>query len=225
MDAWLAIAARSFNRVREALRQHRCSERIVSLGEALSVIESALQLEESLLFFQMMRDILSAGSVNAGLPDIPSMPSKPAIGSCSAAEEYYLEIAHGRVRRGGEANILTSDNGQPVLVEKTGLGESHSAISVCPTVMNGVRLPAGSLFALERTQLEEPTRTPNGNRLPWSVIVQARFLRLTTLAVTPPHRQRAFSRQLEAQVTADMFSPLTSNIEQLRQFAIGELGA
>ena len=43
--------------------------------------------------------------------------------------------------------------------------------------------------------------------------------RLTTLSVDPAHRARAFSRQLEAQLQAGMFSPLSTTLEQLRAFA------
>lgn len=53
------------------------------------------------------------------------MREKPEIGSCSQAEEFFLEIAHGRVRRGGKVNLFVDGDGRPLLVEKMALGESH----------------------------------------------------------------------------------------------------
>lgn len=58
-----------------------------------------------------------------------------------------------------------------------------------------------------------------GHAMPLEAIVQARFLRLTTLAVSPKVRPRAFSAQLESQVRGDMLSPLTTTIEDLHMFA------
>ena len=81
--------------------------------------------------------------------DVPGMPVKPEIGSCSQAEEFFLEIAHGRVRRGGRVNVIVAANGEPLMLEKMNLGESHSAIVIAPIRIHGVGIPPGSLCALD----------------------------------------------------------------------------
>ncbi len=207
--------------VRQMLASHRAFGRIERIGPRIAAIAGELEREESRLVLGLLRDLLDACAVvdvDAG-PSLVSMEEKPGIGSCSAAEEYFLEIAHGRVRRVGEANVLVDEAGDPVLVEKMGLGESHSAMSVRVLCMNGVRLPPGSLFALERGEPDAVRRHTSGAVLPLGCVQRARFLRLTTLAVEPAVRARAFGRQLESQVQAGMFSPLTTTISNLREFA------
>jgi hypothetical protein len=46
-----------------------------------------------------------------------------------------------------------------------------------------------------------------------------RFLRLTTLAVSPENRERAFSAHFQSQVDAGLFAPGDTTIEQLRVVA------
>jgi N-acetylglutamate synthase-like GNAT family acetyltransferase len=62
-----------------------------------------------------------------------------------------------------------------------------------------------------------------GHAMALETIVQARFLRLTSLAVSPQVRQRAFSAQLDAQIRGDMLSPRTTTIEDLQTFASARL--
>lgn len=205
--------------VRAQVSGLRAAPRLLGLQDSLAAIATQLRCEESQLILGLIRDLLGCVADDDATPALPSMPEKPAIGSCSAAEEYFLEIAHGRVRRGGEANVFVDGAGRPVLVEKVGLGESHSALSVQALRMNGVRLPPGSLFALERADPADARRHPQGAVLPLGAVRRARFLRLTTLSVDPAHRARAFSCQLEAQLQAGMFSPLSTTLEQLRAFA------
>ncbi len=188
------------------------------LPQRLSDIEKATEREENRLLARLIGDILAPTGSTA--PAIPAMPEKPEIGSCSQAEEFFLEIAHGRIRRGGKVNIFKDDSGKPVLVEKMALGESHSAMAVAPVSICGVTLPPGSLFALQYPEDVAGARAiACGHAMPLEAIVQARFLRLTTLAVSPKVRPRAFSAQLESQVRGDMLSPLTTTIEDLHMFA------
>ena len=46
-------------------------------------------------------------------------------------------------------NIFKDVNGDAVLLKKIGMGENHSAISLKEIIINGVRIPAGSLVALQ----------------------------------------------------------------------------
>jgi len=99
------------------------------------------------------------------------------------------------------------------------LGESHSAVVLEPVELNGVTLPPGALCALSHADDPPARTTSNGRSLPLAAIAQARFLRLTTLAVEPAIRARAFSAQLEAQVRGRMLSPTTTTLAELRGFA------
>lgn len=193
------------------------------LQQLLTAIRHGPLLEESRLFLDLLQQVLD-GRGDRG-PALPPMPEKPQIGSCSQAEQYFLEIAYERIRRGGSVNTLVQASGEPVLLEKVGLGESHSAIVVTPVHLNGVVLPPGSLCALRYSE-DTPAgrRSRHGCVITLESLLEVRFLRLTTLAVSPESRLRAFRFQLEAQVRANMFSPGVANINQLRRFAEKELG-
>ncbi len=200
---------------------------LTTLPARLADIETRMQREESRLLLRLMRSIIDPGVPASGepcAPDIPAMLEKPEIGSCSQAEEFFLEIAHGRIRRGGRVNLFVDDDGRALLVEKIGLGESHSAMAVAPVSICGVVLPPGALFALAYPDDATPLRAlACGHAMRVDTIVQARFLRLTSLAVSPQVRQRAFSAQLDAQIRGDMLSPRTTTIEDLQAFASAQL--
>jgi hypothetical protein len=197
-------------------------ETLAALPARLVGIEAGMQREESRLLLQLIRGIVEPAT--PGGPDIPAMPEKPEIGSCSQAEEFFLEIAHGRIRRGGRVNIFVDDHDRPLLVEKMGLGESHSAMAVAPVSVCGVTLPPGALFALAYSEHTPRSRAlACGHAIALDAIEQARFLRLTTLAVPPEVRQSAFSAQFDAQIRSDMLSPRTTTIEDLRGFATARL--
>ena len=200
------------------------ARRLAALPGVLSEVASGLAREESRLILALMRQILAPDPLD--VPSMPAMPDKPEIGSCSQAEEFFLEIAHGRVRRGGRVNLFVDAAGRPLLVEKMALGESHSAMAVAPVAVSGVALPPGALFALHYP--EDAPRigsTDVGQVYPLGAVAQARFLRLTTLAVPPKVRPRAFSTQFETQVRGDMLSPATTTIEDLHRFAAACLAA
>ncbi|MBA8889482.1 hypothetical protein FHW12_003728 [Dokdonella fugitiva] len=191
-----------------------------SLGPRLRAAAGGLERTESRLFAAMLRQVIErdATSIDAVAP----MPCKPEIGSCSQAEEFFLELAHGRVRRGGSVNVVVGRAGIPVMIEKMNLGESHSAIVLESIALAGVDLPPGSLCALAHVAGASGAPTANGMRLPLDAIASARFLRLTTLAVAPVDRQRAFSAQFEAQLRSRMLSPASTTLDDLRAFAHGE---
>ena len=186
------------------------------------LVSQKLRLSESRLFVALLLGVLLRDARR--IPSVKGMPLKPEIGSCSQAEEFFLEIAHSRVRRGGQVNVVVDKSGRPVLLEKINLGESHSAVVVSPIRIFGVTIPAGGLCALRYTQEMSPqVNSPHGYVLPLSDIAEARFLRLTTLAVPPEDRARAFSQQLSAQIQSQMLSPTTTTIEQLLEFSLNEL--
>lgn len=199
--------------------------KLAALPVRLAEIETHMQREESRLLLRLIRGITEpAIPCDPHVPNITEMPEKPEIGSCSQAEEFFLEIAHGRVRRGGRVNVFVDTDDRPLLVEKIGLGESHSAMAVASVSICGVALPPGALFALSYPEDAACSRAiACGHVMTLDTIVQARFLRLTSLTVSPEVRQRAFSAQLDAQVRGDMLSPRTTTIEDLHAFASAQL--
>ncbi|WP_257387977.1 hypothetical protein, partial [Tahibacter caeni] len=193
-----------------------------ALRPRVAAIRAQLAFEESRLFVDLLSDLLGGSERRATA--LPAMRKKPNIGSCSQAEEYFLEIAQARIRRGGAVNTVVDDDGRPLLLEKVGLGESHSALVVEPLLINAVWIPRGALCALRYIDPLPPSRaTRNGLCFPYQALAEVRFLRLTTLAVTPEARERAFGPQLRAQVRSNMLSPLTCTLEQLRRFAEAQL--
>lgn len=189
-----------------------------TLGPRLSAIHAEQTSSGASMLCAIIRDLLGPG-VEARIV-LPEMALKPKIGSCSMAEEYFLEIAHGRVRRGGRVNVFVDASSRPVLIEKIGLGESHSALSLVEIAINGVRLPPGSLLAIDHVPVAPtPPEHAHGGLLPADRIARARFLRLTTLCVPPPERRSCFTTQVDLQLRANMLSPLTTTLDDLRGFA------
>lgn len=196
--------------------------RLRRLPAQLRAIRAGLARQESQLLAGLIEHVLSGAGPAA--PELRGMPEKADIGSCSQAEEFFLEIAHARVRRHGAVNVFHGAAGEPLIVEKIQLGESHSGMVVSPVRINGVLIPPGSLCALRYPDPPACGRkTRHGMAYPFALLAEARFLRLTTLAVPPEIRQRAFSVQIDAQLRSDFFSPLGTTIEQLRAFAESEL--
>lgn len=216
-DGW-----RNLDQAPEDVLDRVSGERLrTALRELVPLVRSIggrVSLPESRLLMTLIEHLLTRRAPAA--PDVPGMVEKPNIGSCSQAEEFFLEIAHGRVRRGGSVNVIVAGNGDPVMVEKMNLGESHSAFVVAPIRINGVWVPPGGLCALEHSaDGEEGVPTANGLMLPLSNVSRARFLRLTTLTLPPRERQRAFSAQVDAQIRSRMLSPTTTTLEELQGFA------
>lgn len=203
--------------IRADLADLPCVTNLIALPEKLRNISASLQLEESRLVMGLITDLLSSGCELSSHLDY--MAVKPEIGSCSQAEEFFLEIAHGKIRRGGYVNLLVDAQRRPLLVEKMQLGESHSALIIEPLAIGGVSIPPGGLAALSHHQPEADDKNDKVRILSIDTIKEARFLRLTTLAVTPEHRQRAFSSQFKRQLDGNMLSPASTTLDDMRHFA------
>jgi hypothetical protein len=215
-EGWRRYAGAHDPRERELFRP-QC-EQLDRLRDALSEIAPTAPTAGSRMLLQLMAGIFHGS--DGGAVRLPPMPVKPEIGSCSQAEEFFLEIAHGKIRRGGSVNVIVDRSGRPVLLEKMNLGESHSAISLRTLELNRVELPPGSLFALTHAATaEDAPRCNAGRHLGIPDLQAARFLRLTTLAVPPAIRKETFTAQVESQVRSTMLSPLSTTLEHLASFA------
>ncbi len=183
-------------------------------------MRSRVLLEESRLIASIVCDLLFPRS-HDGLCELRTYPEKLPIGTCPLAEKYFLELADGFVRRNGQMNVIVSSEGEPLMLEKLSLGDDHSCISVTEVVLNGVRLPAGSLLGAhyEGDASLRPNRTIVGQVIPLDHVTGFRFLRFTTLAVSPENRRRAFTRHFDAQVEGGLFAPGSVTIADLKRVA------
>ncbi|HEX6241130.1 MAG TPA: hypothetical protein VFZ61_09570 [Polyangiales bacterium] len=203
-------------------RSHEDAE---TLQRALRALIPLLEREESRTLAAIMADLVLPIPEASTPQELPPYFGELKVGTCPLAEKYFLEISEGFVRRKGRVNILVSERGEPLLVEKLNLGDNHSCISLTELVMNGVRLPAGCLFAVQREEGVElrPARTLPGDVIPIQRCTGFRFLRLTTLAVSPQHRARAFTSHFQSQVSAGLYAPDQVTIEQVRRVAEAQL--
>ncbi len=184
--------------------------------------------EESKLLLQMIADIiLPKNPAATGLVELPALTEKPKVGSCPMAENFFLKIAHGRILRKGAINIIVDQDKQPLLLEKLNMGDDHSCISLKPLLMNGVCLPAGSLFSVNYDASVIQNKTENQNLpgfvIPYSEIPGFWYLRLTTLAVSPENRARTFSTHFQQQIANGLFSPETTLLQQLADIASAQI--
>ncbi|WDZ52382.1 hypothetical protein LF296_06305 [Acinetobacter vivianii] len=189
----------------------------------LRSIHQYAELEESILICQLLADIiLPQTAQDFGMIECQALLEKPKVGSCPMAEKFFLRIAHHRLLRQGEINIFVDEHDQPIMMEKLNMGDNHSCISLVPLMMNGVRLPAGSLFSAhyEIEQLEKhKNKQYKGYVIPIAEMSGFWFLRLTTLAVSPQHRARAFGYHFKQQVDNGLFRPDSTELSQLMDIA------
>lgn len=203
-------------------------EKELRLQKSLRQIQQHANLEESQLICSFIEDvILPKSPIENQIVEVQALVDKPKVGSCPMAENFFLKIAHRRVLRNGEINIFVDEHGQPIFMEKLNMGDNHSCISLKPVLMNGVRIPAGSLFSVsyDAEQLVEKrqNREFKGFVIPYQAISGWWFLRLTTLAVSPQNRKRAFSTHFQQQVDNGLYSPGTTELQQLIDVAIAQL--
>lgn len=198
------------------------------LQQSLRQIQQHANLEESQLICALIEDvILPKSAMENQIVEVHALADKPKVGSCPMAENFFLKIAHRRVLRSGEINIFVDEQGQPLFMEKLNMGDNHSCISLKPVLMNGVRIPAGSLFSVnydaEQIVEKRENREFKGFVIPYQAISGWWFLRLTTLAVSPQNRKRAFSTHFQQQVDNGLYSPGTTELQQLIDVAIAQL--
>lgn len=210
----------------EWVRGGGLSAGVMPLHELVLSIRDALEREESRLLASLIADLVLPATVTPGVEELPAFFGEIKVGTCPLTEKYFLEVGDGLVRRKGRINVLVSATGAPLLVEKLGLGDNHSCISVSELIINGVRCPPGSLFGVEAAPeglALRPNRTLPGSVIPVARCTGFRFLRFATLAVSPEHRQRAFTTHFQSQLDAGLFAPGNTTVAQLRRVAEAQL--
>lgn len=186
------------------------------LDRGLGEIKGSLQLEESKLVAGMITDIVkpkTAEDAGDSVAPLPSVTEQMRIGTCTTAESYFLSYLNNPANLGGgpfgEFNIILGDDGTPLMIEKMGYGEDHSSLTLKPVLINGVELPAGSLLGIDRTNdvARQSLVDGTGNLINASDCRGFQFLRLTTLAVSPANRERAFGSHFKFQEEAAKVMP------------------
>ena len=198
------------------------------LQQALRDIHTHVEREESKIICQMLADVvLPHTPEESQLIEIKALVEKPKVGSCPMAENFFLKIAHGSVLRQGQINIIVDENEQPLLMEKINMGDNHSCISLQTLLVNGIRIPAGSLFSvdydIEQMTNKRPNKQFKGFVIPYTEFPGFWFLRLTTLAISPENRKRAFTTHYDQQVANGLFSPGTTKLSQLIDVAKAQI--
>lgn len=195
----------------------------VQFQQKLRQIRQYATLEESFLIIDFIEDlVLPEQGEYLGLVNVGNIEEKPKVGSCPMAENFFLKIAHGKILRQGKINIFVDQQNQPLIMEKIKMGDDHSCINLVPMIKNGVRLPTGCLFSTQYDEQElkgTANKHINGDIVPINNINGFWFLRLTTLAVSPQNRARAFSTHFKQQVQNGLFNPETTVVSQLMDVA------
>lgn len=199
----------------------------VQFQQKLRQIRQYATLEESFLIIDFIEDlILPEDGGYLELINVSNLDEKPKVGSCPMAENFFLKIAHGKILRQGRINIFVDDKNQPLIMEKIKMGDDHSCINLVPMIKNGVRLPMGCLFS---TQYEDETlqgvdnKRAKGSIVPIENMQGFWFLRLTTLAISPQNRERAFTTHFKQQIQNGLFNPETTTVSQLMDVAMEQL--
>ena len=199
----------------------------VSAEEIRTALAQCSALTEGQQLLLELFRALVAPSENEFVTLTPIAPEKLKIGTCPLAEQFFLEIARERIRRGGQVNLILDQNNRAVLLEKRGLGDEHSAISLCTLQIHGVPLPAGTLIGLDYDDaiLTELPATENrrGKLIPLHLVRYFRFLRLTTLACSAKDRPKVFSTHFEQQIQNALFLPESTEMGDLQAFARSQL--
>lgn len=191
----------------------------VAFQAKLRNIHEHVEKEESKLLCQFLEDIiLRKDPQDVDSLELKNLSEKPKVGSCPMAENFFLKIAHGRMLRQGNINIFVDKNEKPILMEKIKMGDDHSCINLVPLIINGIRIPLGSLFSVyydEETIAKRPNKNFKGHVISVHDVIGFWFLRLTTLAISPENRARAFTSHFKQQIDNGLFSPETTELKQL----------
>ena len=191
----------------------------VAFQAKLRNIHEHVEKEESKLLCQFLEDIiLRKDPQDLDSLELKNLSEKPKVGSCPMAENFFLKIAHGRMLRQGNINIFVDKNEKPILMEKIKMGDDHSCINLVPLIINGIRIPLGSLFSVyydEETIAKRPNKNFKGHVISVHDVIGFWFLRLTTLAISPENRARAFTSHFKQQIDNGLFSPETTELKQL----------
>lgn len=199
--------------IREKLEDGRIPEewwqadqkKVASLRKAIAILPEGERLVGGMLV-----DFMDMSAVPKEIPRLNLSSKEKKVGTCTTAEVYFLDVVTGSMGY-AQPDIVVGEDGDPVLLLKNA-GE-RSAITLKETVLNGVRLPKGSLLEVDEGDVV------NQRVRALDSIQGVRFLRLTSLAVSPEERAAAVGSLYAFQKSQGMRGYDTVTIDQLYQCA------
>ena len=183
-------------------------------------LPTQLKLEESRLLAGLIINIILPQMSSTGPAYLNSYPETLQIGTCTLAEKFFLELAHQQCSRKARMNIIVDDDRQPLLLEKVNLGDALSCLALVPVLINGVTLPPGTLIGVAHNDPisgEDHQGPVPGQSIRADQCQGFRYLRLTTLAVSPASRARTFTTQYANQREKIFYDPENTVIENFIQ--------
>lgn len=144
------------------------------------------------------------------LTELPFYQGEKKVGTCTTAELYFLEWMNPQRGYDGRMSAIVDEQRQPLLLEKVGLGNNHSCLSLREFTIQGVRVPPGSLVYVDREIIPGEGKVIDLNRCKGFS-----FLRFTTLALPPEHRQ-SFGKILQFQIENDFPKAESAKLEDFQ---------
>ncbi len=200
--------------------------------DKLRTIESAMTKPETKLVARMIGDIFGTHEKDPNIPELPTGP-RIVIGACSKAESYFYDflspdnyLFHHTIFKGKpRINIIVDNSNEAILMEKIGLGNEHSAITLKDFYSDGVRIPAGSLVVIRYSlpKEEKEINSGKGNIIKTSDLTKVEFLRFTPLVLDSKDRKRVFEENLSQQIEDNFYNPETITIDDFRKKAQEEI--
>lgn len=188
---------------------------IGKLHEALNEIET----EEGRLIAEIIVSIFDPKTPDGDETILSSPKKEIKIGTCTTSEVYffhYFEEGIFSFNEWAQMNILVDENNNPIMVEKVNIGESHSAITLTDCIVNGVKIPKGSLVGIKYDDnIEKIQIDKGGSKIQIKDCEGFEFLRFTTLVVSPENRERAFGEHFEFQKFNSMNGYDTLSIDEV----------
>jgi hypothetical protein len=184
----------------------------LNIKEKLDAISKELVNPSHIILIQMMRDIIFGSEKDIPQIEVENNLEKiEKAGTCTTAERYYFEwegvknLGGFEGGYGGHMKIIADETGQPIMIEKVGMGEK-SCLSLVPLKMGQIEIPAGSMLqAITKENIVADKIDSNyfPEKLKLSDYDGFRFLRISTLSLPAEIREAAFGNHYFDQMQND----------------------
>lgn len=145
-----------------------------------------------------------------GIPELPTGEVNRKVGFCREAERQLLSFMSGKNSRQemGEVNAILDEKGAPVMLEKLGIGNDYSCLTLVPVLYNGYLLRPGAIFVVDEN--DEKVKPKRGQAVTGTIDLSSckafRFIRYSMLSIAPEDRTKVgpqFAWFYENQVPED----------------------
>ncbi len=117
--------------------------------------------------------------------ELPALPVERAVfkvGDCTSAEKFFFEFMNDQNSASEEFNLIVDDAGNPIALHK--FNGEQSALLLTEVTMNTIRIPPGSLLAIEYKDDKKERNVV----VPLSECKGFQFLRWSTFCLPPEER-------------------------------------